>query len=71
MAAVPINSGGPSAPKVVERYAWIPSAAAAIGAVKPASRETQPARNPAAGCTVNERKVYSPPLRGMRRARAP
>jgi len=38
------------------RYLARARAATAIGAVKPASRETHPARKPASGWTVRDRK---------------
>src|SRR5439155_27177589 len=47
------------------------SATAASGAEKPTSKDTQPAKYPAAGCNVFARNKYSPPDSGKRRANAP
>ena len=46
-------------------------AAAAIGAEKPTNNEIHPAKKPADGCNVRDKKRYSPPDSGIRRANAP
>ena len=71
MASAPIQGGPAGRPSAASKYAWSPSAATAIGAVKPASSETQPARNPASGCTARESSAYSPPESGSLRPSAP
>ena len=54
-----------------ERYSCRPAATRAIGAVKPAKRETHPARKPTKGWMVRERNMYSPPDSLRREERAP
>ena len=71
MAAVAATRGGSATWAKAPRYASKPRAAAAIGAVKPARSEIQPATKPAPGCTAAARNAYSPPERWMRRASAP
>jgi len=47
------------------RYSEKPIAEAAMGAEKPANRDTQPVRKPSSGWKRRDRKVYSPPALGM------